>query len=254
MTKLECVRHLKEEFRNLDFGDLSSLDRLQKRGAMLIRNTFGERSRLLSDFFRIDFRGGIATFDAQKVVFARAKVEMLNLLQTAEDELTMFPEADPIESSVQPRPSGNEVFVVHGHDDGMKLEVTRMLERVGLQPLILHEAANLGRTIIEKFSDHSNVAFAVVLLSADDVGYAKRDGESTRRPRARQNVLLELGFFIGKLGRDRVAVLVNGPEDFEFPSDYEGVIYIPYDRGWPLDLAKELRAVGLKIDPDKLIG
>jgi predicted nucleotide-binding protein len=95
-----------------------------------------------------------------------------------------------------------KIFIVHGHDNEAKVEVARFLERVGFEAIILHEQANRGRTIIEKVEMHSDVGFAVVLLTPDDEG-GKR-GNSTR-PRARQNVVLELGYFIGRLGRDRVA-------------------------------------------------
>jgi hypothetical protein len=141
------------------------------------------------------------------------------------------------------------VFVVHGHNEAVKVEVARTLERLGLEPIILHEQADGGRTIIEKLEDHSDVAFAVVLMTGDDTG-ATRGGRD--QPRARQNVILELGLFLGKLGRRRVRVLYEA--GVEIPSDYLSVLYIPLDAGgaWRLRLVQEMRGVGLDVDANRL--
>jgi predicted nucleotide-binding protein len=138
-----------------------------------------------------------------------------------------------------------KVFIVHGHDDGARETVARFLERVGFEAIILHEQANKGRTIIEKVVAHGDVGFAVVLLTPDDEGCKK--GE-TIRPRARQNVVLELGYFIGRLGREHVCALKRG--DVELPSDFGGVVYEPFDDsgGWRQALGRELQAAGFEID------
>lgn len=146
----------------------------------------------------------------------------------------------------------SKIFIVHGHNETMKETLARFLEKMQLQPIILHEQSNQGRTIIEKFTDNSDVHCAVVLLSADDYGYSKNESEVTKKYRARQNVILELGFFLGKLGRNKVMVLVEKNENFEFPSDYSGVIYIPFDKSWEKELIKELKAAGMKIDANKM--
>jgi hypothetical protein len=138
-----------------------------------------------------------------------------------------------------------KVFIVHGHDDGAREAVARFLERIGLEPLILHEQANRGRTIIEKFEAHRDVGFAVVVLTPDDEG-CERGGMP--RPRARQNVVLELGYFVGVLGRHKVCALRRG--DVEIPSDFTGVVYVPLDEanGWKQALGRELEAAGFQID------
>lgn len=143
-----------------------------------------------------------------------------------------------------------KVFVVHGHDDGVKQSVARLLERLDLEPVILHERPNKGRTVIEKFEAHADVSFAVVLLTPDDVGGLSATGEL--RPRARQNVILELGYFIGKLGRARVCAIYA--EGVEIPSDIHGVLYIPLDAsdGWRLKLASEIRAAGITVDLNRV--
>lgn len=148
---------------------------------------------------------------------------------------------------------GTTVFVVHGHREAFKQQVARFLDAVtDLEPVILHEQANSGRTIIEKFEAQAGrAAFAVVLLTGDDDGGVRGPGE--RRPRARQNVVFELGFFIGALGRSKVAVLYE--DGVELPSDMSGVLYTPLDAGgaWKLALAKEFQAVGLAVDLNRAI-
>lgn len=114
-------------------------------------------------------------------------------------------------------PVGNDVFVVHGHDNAAKEALARFIDNQGLHAIILHEQTNEGRTIIEKFEDYSDVGYTVVLLTADDVGAPVSEPEALR-PRARQNVIFELGFFVGKLGRKRVCVLYK--ESIERPSDH----------------------------------
>lgn len=111
----------------------------------------------------------------------------------------------------KPRPTMITVFIVHGHDNEAKLEVARLLERLKLKPIILHEQPNRGKTIIEKFeSNASDVAYAVILLTPDDIGQSKRENDSGFQDRARQNVVFEMGFFYAKLGRERVSALIKG--------------------------------------------
>jgi predicted nucleotide-binding protein len=143
------------------------------------------------------------------------------------------------------------VFIVHGHDEGAREAVARFLERLGLQPVILHEQANRGKTVIEKFEAHRDVGFAVVLLTPDDEGCEKG---GTPRSRARQNVVLELGYFVGVLGRDRVCALRRGA--VEIPSDFAGVVYVPFDEtgGWKQALGQELAAAGFEIDWNRVMG
>ena len=146
-----------------------------------------------------------------------------------------------------------KVFLVHGHDDEAKQAAARFLEKLGLQPIILHEQADSGRTIIEKFETYSDdVAFAVVLLTPDDVGAAALTPDRLVG-RARQNVILELGYFMGRLGRTRVCALHRGV--IELPSDYQGILYVSMDRGgaWRTKLAQELVQAKLSIDLNALV-
>ncbi len=147
-------------------------------------------------------------------------------------------------------PSGR-VFVVHGRNETLREQVARLLEKLGLQPVILHEQPNRGRTILEKFVDYSDVSFAIVLLTGDDEGRL-RGSDATLNLRARQNVLFELGFFIGKLGREYVAALYE--EGVELPSDYQGILFTPVDRAgaWKYIIARELRDARLPVDLNRI--
>lgn len=151
----------------------------------------------------------------------------------------------PIDLSA-PRPLNRKVFIVHGHDDGPKEAVARFLAKIGFEPVILHEQANKGQTIIEKFMHHADVGFAVVCMTPDDIGGVK--STTKLEPRARQNVIMELGFFIGKLGRANVCALKSA--DLEIPSDILGVLWTNYDNAgaWKSALAKELEAADFEID------
>lgn len=143
------------------------------------------------------------------------------------------------------------IFIVHGHNDRIKIDVARTIEKLGLVPIILSEQPNEGKTIIEKFEQHSNVGFAVIVLSKDDLG--KAITEDNEMYRARQNVILEMGYFIGKLGRSKVFPLYES--GVELPSDLHGILYVPFDDvdGWKMKLSRELRACGYPIDVNKLL-
>jgi predicted nucleotide-binding protein len=150
------------------------------------------------------------------------------------------------------RPSTRKAFVVHGHDDGAREAVARFLEKIGFEAFILHERPNKGRTIITKFREEAaDIGFAVVVMTPDDLG-KRADDASEAKLRARQNVVFELGFFIGALGPDRVAALVKG--EIERPSDFDGVVYISLDAAdWRTKLGQELQAVGYEIDWNKVM-
>lgn len=149
-------------------------------------------------------------------------------------------------------PIGNKVFVVYGHDDIAKTQLEAMLRRWELNPIILDQIASEGKTIIEKLEDNSkDVHYAIVLATPDDLGYSKND-ENKKKYRVRQNVILELGMFLAKLGRDKVAILLKSYENFEKPSDIDGLIYIPFTNKVDkvtVNLVKELSKQGYHIDP-----
>ena len=140
----------------------------------------------------------------------------------------------------------NSVFIVHGHNEEAKEAVARFISKLGLEPVILHERPNNGKTIIEKLESNSeNISFAVVLLTPDDK--IAIDGDSSVKYRARQNVIYELGFFSAKLSRSRVCVLKKG--EVEVLSDYLGVVYVEMDKSgsWKNQLTREIKDAGLPV-------
>ena len=177
-------------------------------------------------------------------------------LESIVERLEFFPLAEkPVQvtaAPARPKHQSKDIFIVHGHDEAAKHEVARVIEKLGLHPIILHEQADRGRTVIEKFEAHAVVGFAVVLLTPDDMGYPM-DKPSEAKPRARQNVVLELGYFSGILGRANVCALLKG--DVEIPSDYAGVLYTPMDAAgaWKVTLAREINAAGIDVDLKKLL-
>ncbi len=141
-----------------------------------------------------------------------------------------------------------KVFIVHGHDGALQQAVARLIERQGINAIILAEQVNRGRTVIEKFEDYADVGGAICLFTSDDFGRAKKDADA--KPRARQNVVLETGYFMGRLGRDHVVLLADN--GIEMPSDLSGVVYTNTGN-WQVELLKELREMGYSVDLNKLL-
>jgi predicted nucleotide-binding protein len=143
------------------------------------------------------------------------------------------------------------VFIVHGHDNEAKLRTARFIVKLGFNPIILHEQPSSGKTIIEKIECYSNVGFGIVLYTPCDVGSVKNDTLELKN-RARQNVVFEHGFLIGKIGRENVCALVK--EDIETPNDISGVVYIKMDSegGWQFQIAQEMKRSGYEIDMNRL--
>ena len=197
-------------------------------------------------------------YDDPIKAFVREMNERIRRLQSIVQRINLFPvsaaetKAVTTVAPTRQRQQTPDIFIVHGHDDAAKHEVARLLEQLGLHPIILHEQPDRGRTIIEKFEDHAKVGFAVVLLTPDDIGYPK-DTHTDAKPRARQNVVLELGFFLGKLGRAGVCALLK--DGVEIPNDYAGVLYKPMDAmgAWKFALAKEIKEAGIEVDLNKIL-
>lgn len=176
---------------------------------------------------------------------------LISRLEEKREDMPLRSHAQTVRTSTSSQ--SNRVFVVHGRDGETLNEVARLLTSLDLEPIVLGERPNRGRTIIEKFEDESeDIAFAVVLLTPDDVGRLADEDDDQLRPRARQNVLFELGYTIGRLGRPRVCALYKGR--VEMLSDFYGVAYVPMDDSgaWRTLLAKELKEAGLPVDLNKL--
>lgn len=169
-------------------------------------------------------------------------IERLDLIPTKEEGKT---------NSKMETINTKNIFIVHGHNETIKERVENMLKDIGLKPIILHKQVDNGYTIIEKFEQHSNsVNFAIILLTADDEGKAKK--EKGYKPRARQNVIFEMGYFFAKLGRKNVFLLKEN--EVENPSDLSGIIYTSYDDqgAWRYSLVKQLRELGYNVSADNI--
>lgn len=186
------------------------------------------------------------------------KIAVLEILI---EKLPLLPKAESSTSSQVDNTATidmKKVFIVHGHNDALKIGVARTLEQMGLKAIILHEQEDYGNTIIEKFETNaSDIGFAIILLTADDMGVSKRDMEreskekdykADPKARARQNVVFEMGYFIGKLDRAHVFLLMES--GVEKPGDLDGIIYTPVDSEgvWKFKLAKRLDAVGYSVN------
>lgn len=205
----------------------------------------------VKNYYSYDVDCGIGIL---KSLRERLQSGFLDLTSTKDSPSPRIDNDKITETSPAAKTKRNKVFVVHGHNEEALLKIEKFLKKLQLDPVILKEEPSKGLTIIEKFLQFSNQAgFAIVLLTPDDRGGSKSELRRRQRLRARQNVILELGFFLGKLGRERVCVLRQ--QDVEVPSDYHGVLYIEFDESgaWKMNLAKEMRTAGLDIDLNQLI-
>lgn len=150
--------------------------------------------------------------------------------------------------------NNRKIFVVYGHDDIARTQLEALLRRWDLEPIILDQQASGGQTIIEKLEEYSEeIGYAIVLATPDDDGKAKT--EENYKSRVRQNVVLELGMFLAKLGREKVAILLKESVDFEKPSDIQGLIYIPFEKKVDevaINLIRELSKQGYNIDASRI--
>jgi hypothetical protein len=139
---------------------------------------------------------------------------------------------------------GPVVFIVHGHDEVNLLRLKELLrDRWQLEPLVLLREAGRGRTLIEKFEEEAQrAAFAFVLVTPDDL-IATPEGEYAQ---ARPNVVFELGWFYGRLGRQRVCILFK--EGAMIHSDLKGISRIQFQQSVTEridEMERELVAAGI---------
>ena len=232
-SKAEALQRLQRvlgripELKSLQKTD-SAIEKWRLRAIAAIEEAFGPDSQEAADFDDIGYpvasdkrpQGYLDDPLKVRLGFEKArKVIELMVVRIEErwpddDEPALTPPADTF-ATKEASATNRNVFIAHGHDQGAKEAMARLVERVGLNPVILSERSGTSRTIIEKFETHSNVSYAIALLTADDIGGNQGD-DGKMRPRARQNVIFELGFFIGKLGRERVCALNKG--DPEIPT------------------------------------
>lgn len=254
MNDDEFVKQLNnmiKEINSLAHNDEIKKDKILKRLTMLIRNKLGEDSIYINEIETTNFSfyppsrlvSGKDYSIEYKNTWENGKRDWINTLEIIIDEVNLFSKA-PRSTNIGIK-NFNKVFIVHGHDEEMLHATARFLEKLNLESVVLREQPNQGRTIIEKFEDYSDVDFAIVLFSPDDLGKSKNDENLKLRPR--QNVVFELGFFIGKLSRKNVVVLHRTVQGFDMLSDFQGVLFQPYNEGWEYKIAKELKSVGFNI-------
>lgn len=255
MTDVERITKMINEIDQLILNKCDSSDTFfqawKNEAELFIVRKYGQNSLEYKkfgriSFYQLDFSGmygydaGINQVEECKKGLLIAKAMLKTFLEDVEgcDRRALSKET----------PNGfKKVFIVHGHDGKLKEEVARIVEKQNIEAIILSEKANQGRTIIEKFENYSDVGGAICLFTADDVGREKND--SLTKSRARQNVVFETGYFMGKLGRDHIVLLADG--DVEMPSDLSGVVYTNTNN-WQFDLLKELKAMGYAVDMNKL--
>lgn len=261
--------YYKDSFIKYIFSILTDKQILDYISQIYLNLVFNTPSRVsfLNDINRI-LKDSIQLNDDGSFTSKEIKKEYVSTKESKESHVFNFsyksnPTSNQMHNIVQTTNSLDEqinskskykIFIVHGHDKEMMLDVARTIEKLGMETIILHEQANSGKTIIEKFHSNShNISFAIILMSPDDKGCKADLFPESVKYRARQNVILELGYFIGTLGRDKVFVLVKNPEELEIPSDILAVIYTSYKSGWEKELIKEMKVCGIDVDMNKLI-
>lgn len=211
-------------------------------------NKYGKDSIELSNFRHTKFAPQIYSDNRQ--LLAKCAEGLLACKLTFQGYLEELKEENSngqdTEQSLQTK-NLSKIFIVHGHDGELQQSVARLIEKQGIEAIILSEQANKGKTIIEKLEENSDVGCAICLFTPDDTG--KANNETDYKARARQNVVLEAGYFMGTLGREHVVILAD--KYIEMPSDLSGVVYTD-TTSWQFNLLRELKTMGYKIDYDKL--
>lgn len=228
-----------------DFGDWHNTTEV------VIRSVFGENSPTHRKFTDVSYSPRTRVSGQDTSGFRpRGVRDVIAILTSAKLELQLAASSGEAPLRAYGAANSQRTFIIHGRNDGRKYELESFLQKlVADPPIILHQEANGGRVIIEKLEDNAAAAgYAVALLTADDVGRPVTSPSAEDRLRARQNVVFEVGFFVGLLGRSRVAILYD--EDVELPSDLHGLVYILLDAsgGWKAQLAKEVDNAGISID------
>lgn len=249
-TKIEAQMRKGSEIRNFHISSeeqmniaISEETKWRNVNIALLQNIFSNTSRA-DEYASVSRRvARQPSFTEEAEYFRRCIGYSLTDLESIIESLEFIPELVlPQIKSLNSTPLTRKIFVVHGHDEGTREAVARCLHQLDLLPIILFEQPNQGQTIIEKFEQSSSdISYAVVLLTPDDIGASKNKSDDLR-PRARQNVIFELGYFAAKLGRRNVCALHKG--GIEIPSDYQGVVYVSMDlNDWKWRLALEIKQV-----------
>jgi predicted nucleotide-binding protein len=169
-----------------------------------------------------------------------AKIEFMNIEVELKDVEEAASKAVPLRSK---QIENKDVFIVHGHDDLALNEIQLYVRELSLNPIVLKNEAGSSETVIEKIEKLSSVMYAIVLYTPCDFGGNNKKADE-KRNRARQNVVFENGFLIGRLGRKNVSHVIKG--DIEIPGDLNGIVYIKMQNDWKIQLYRELKMAGVE--------
>lgn len=244
------INLLQQQIDDAQDGNPEDFTLWRDKTEVVLRNVLGTANPVYQKFnknsYTLMVQTASTTNTERSAARKRGVLRAISMLKAAQTEIelvggTPAPKAGTV-------PTGTEVFIVHGHSEGRKNAVARFVRNLtGNEPIILHEQASSGKTVIEKFESHAGSAgYAVVLATGDDFGRAASD--ETEQLRARQNVIFEAGYFFGALGRSKVALLYD--KGVERPSDTNGIVHIELDDadGWQRLLAREIEAAGVGVD------
>lgn len=259
MTDYEKLKKIYDEIDVLISNNVTSRSpefiAWKNKATRFLINKFGEKSYEFKEFQKYYFTLTISFFNTSNNDYVQkcrddllsVKAVFKTYLEELEDEIPETNNTSSSEITQKIQNAYSKIFIVHGHDGELKEGLARMVEKQDLDAIILNEQVNRGKTIIEKIEKYSDVKAAICLFTADDLG--KADDETDYNKRARQNVVFEAGYFIGKLGRENVVIVAD--EDLEIPSDLSGVVYTS-SKNWETDVFRELKDIGYSIDFNKL--
>ena len=263
---IELLERQINEINNIEFDNNRSekIHVFKSKTKQILRKIFSDPDEYTSALDDVQFTSGLYFLDGEdenleRYSFRDGVQHSISLLKGALSNVQLekeFLEEDSNKNLSSSKEATlkdkTKVFIVHGHDDGLKHEVALFLKHLGIEPIILHEQLDRGQTIFQKFNSHANVGFAIVLYTPCDIGRPAKLNEKgeqyQEKYRARQNVIFEHGFFAAKLGLENAIALKKG--DVEIPNDLAGVIYKEYDMAgsWKYQIARELDESGYEIN------
>ncbi len=262
MNKEESLKKLnlrKDELKTLPTynhnRENSEFDKWHTRTRKTIEIIFGKKSEEATSFDYITFTASFRGFNEPTIQeciqeHKSGRDKSNTLLESCIEHIEEFwenDESNKVSTAQAQQVDKSKVFIVHGHDDGLVAKVQLLLTKLSLEGIVLHEQANLGKVILEKLEHYTDVGFAIILYTPCDVGKAKNAEDL--KARARQNVVFEHGYLIGRIGRGKVLFLVT--DKIEIPGDIAGAVYIGKD-SWEQKIALELHAAGYDIDFNKI--
>lgn len=249
-NKLKRLESIEMGIKNISYDNDSKILKEKTRLVRFINKNLGDYKEFIKDIEGISFYSSVFFIGGnqnseekqEKEFWEKGVLELLSVIDILKEELKLDMDEEIYENSNEKLNNiveNKKVFIIHGHDDVLKNEVKSFIYSIKLQPIILSEENNYGDTIIEKFERQSNEAmFAIALFTDDD--------QFNEEKRARQNVIFEYGYFIGKLGRRKTFYLKKG--DITIPSDIQGIAHSSYDEDWRRELFGTLRTSGFDLN------